>query len=652
MVTTNAMVMTFLMRTHCICVVLALFASVYTAKSIPEVSSTMNVYVHANGHDKHLGHAVSSLTSEVYSLEEARDAVRKWRKSVKNVVIASVKPVITLGRGRHVLTRPLVLDKTDSGVVWKAEEPGLSSISGGRTVEGFAPCKFDAKLMCAPITFTNASLIQPRHLFVSGRRAARSHNVNTAKAFASPISVDAEKYVVDWTTSGAALWDSASIGDVEMVYSANGSPWTESRCTVDRVINSTDGHAEVYMKQPCFAAVQSKPCGQSTHAPALIENTGPHDLQPGQWFLKRSLSASSPAIVVYYPLNGENVEKEEVIMPVLERLVHADALQESSFLGLTWEFATWRRPNTGLGYVEQQSGALVNHPGTECVDYEWKPMPSNIVFSNGPRSILMSNNTFQHLGAGAVEFTGGAHDNTVTTSLFRDVSGTSVQLGQYDTFNQTDPDKQEQRNSVTFCVIDNVANEFHGNAGISVGYSRDTVLEHNDIGSLTYSGISIGWGWSREKDTYAQNNSVSFNKIHDFKLQLSYPGASLGDGGGIYALGPQQNSTMQGNWLSNMGAGRGGGAFYPDEGSAYWTISNNVFSNASMCSDDCQWLHIWVPTCHDIETANTYTDTATKDVAGTNTPVVNTTVVPKNTPYSEWPLQAQKIMKNAGVVVV
>lgn len=101
-----------------------------------------------------------------------------------------------------------------------------------------------------------------------------------------------------------------------------------------------------------------------------------------------------------------------------------------------------------------------------------------------------------------------------------------------------------------------------------------------------------------------------------------------------------------------MGAGRGGGAFYPDEGSAYWTISNNVFSNASMCSDDCQWLHIWVPTCHDIETANTYTDTATKDVAGTNTPVVNTTVVPKNTPYSEWPLQAQKIMKNAGVVVV
>ena len=32
--------------------------------------------------------------------------------------------------------------------------------------------------------------------------------------------------------------------------------------------------------------------------------------------------------------------------------------------------------------------------------------------------------------------------------------------------------------------------------------------------------------------------------------------ASLGDGGGIYALGPQQDSVMEGNWLNNMGSHR------------------------------------------------------------------------------------------------
>ena len=68
------------------------------------------------------------------------------------------------------------------------------------------------------------------------------------------------------------------------------------------------------------------------------------------------------------------------------------------------------------------------------------------------------------------------------------------------------------------------------------------------------------------QDTYAQNNSVLNNLIDGFKLQTAV--ASLGDGGGIYALGPQQGSSMRGNWVSRMGSGRGGGAFYPDEGSA------------------------------------------------------------------------------------
>ena len=36
---------------------------------------------------------------------------------------------------------------------------------------------------------------------------------------------------------------------------------------------------------------------------------------------------------------------------------------------------------SGNGICEQQSGALVSHPGTECVDYEWSPMPSVIVFN-------------------------------------------------------------------------------------------------------------------------------------------------------------------------------------------------------------------------------------------------------------------------------
>lgn len=77
---------------------------------------------------------------------------------------------------------------------------------------------------------------------------------------------------------------------------------------------------------------------------------------------------------------------------------------------------------------------------------------------------------------------------------------------------------------------------------------------------------------SREINTYyaANNTAVAYNIIRNYKLQL--PVCALGDGGGIYALGPQPNSFMTGNWISNMGSGRGGGALYPDEGSAFWDI--------------------------------------------------------------------------------
>lgn len=105
---------------------------------------------------------------------------------------------------------------------------------------------------------------------------------------------------------------------------------------------------------------------------------------------------------------------------------------------------------------------------------------------------------------------------------------------------------------------------------------------------------------------------------------------------------------MHGNWVTNMGAGRGGGGLYPDEGSAYWDIAFNVFSNASFCADDCEWLHIWTSSIHDITTHDCFTDTATQEDHGTNTPATNITLVK---PGDAWPQAAQDIMHNAGLVL-
>eukprot|EP00930_Biecheleria_cincta_P031427 TRINITY_DN21813_c0_g1_i1.p1 TRINITY_DN21813_c0_g1~~TRINITY_DN21813_c0_g1_i1.p1 ORF type:complete len:645 (-),score=70.77 TRINITY_DN21813_c0_g1_i1:55-1989(-) len=585
---------------------------------------------------QHLGDRLGAVSS----LEEAQAAARR-------LVLQSGSARVNLFPGVHELQAPVHFSAADSNVEWRAHMQDTPTvISGGQRVAGWKRCTKHPHLQCADVSSIAAQLLQPRHLYVNGRRATRCRaSATVVGAFAKPISVDTHKYVVSGT-SGASEWGGGSVANiaaVEFVYTAQGSPWTESRCTAEN-ISAVDGLLHVYMKQPCFAIVQQKACGQSTHVPAHIESTELSDLQPGQWYLDRS--AGTSPIVFYWPLPGEDLNQSDVVMPVLEQLLAApnasSAVRQLSFHGITFEHATWSRPSTGLGYVEQQSGALVSHPGTECNDYEWKPTPGNLAF-NGSRGVSFTNCTFQRLGAVALQFSGGAHDSLVSRCSFRDISGAALQLGSYDTYKEKDPERQERNNTIVNNEVAFVAVEFHGNAGISVGYSYGTIIANNDVGNLTYSGISIGWGWARELDTYAGNNVIRQNYIHDFKLQLSE--AALGDGGGIYALGPQPGSVMEGNWLTRMGSGRGGGAFYPDEGSAYWVIRNNVFSEASFCADDCQWLHVLTQSIHDIQTHDCFTDTATQDVHGTNTPVVNITVVKDG----KWPEKALQIMGEAGV---
>ena len=160
---------------------------------------------------------------------------------------------------------------------------------------------------------------------------------------------------------------------------------------------------------------------------------------------------------------------------------------------------------------------------------------------------------------------------------------------------------------------------------------------------MTYGGVSVGWGWARhaQNGTYSSDNIVSRLHIHDFKTLL-------GDGGGIYALGPQPRSRMHSNWVHSMAAGRGGGGYYPDEGSTEWRIVDSVFSDARHCSDDCEWLHIWTSSIQDISVERAWTDTATVRNDGTNCTLDGVSVV---TPHA-FPARALAVMAGAGPTTV
>ena len=71
--------------------------------------------------------------------------------------------------------------------------------------------------------------------------------------------------------------------------------------------------------------------------------------------------------------------------------------------------------------------------------------------------------------------------------------------------------------------------------------------------------------------------------------------------------------------------------------------------NASFCRDDCQWLHIWIETIHNVSVSNCFTDTHTEDNKGTDCPESQITYVAPGTPSANWPAPAREVMSKAGV---
>ncbi len=59
----------------------------------------------------------------------------------------------------------------------------------------------------------------------------------------------------------------------------------------------------------------------------------------------------------------------------------------------------------------------------------------------------------------------------------------------------------------------------------------------------------------------------------------------LEDGGSLYVLGPQPQSVMSFNYVSEQQ--KLFGSLYTDEGSAYWHITHNVINGGP------EWLHVW-----------------------------------------------------------
>ena len=221
------------------------------------------------------------------------------------------------------------------------------------------------------------------------------------------------------------------------------------------------------------------------------------------------------------------------------------------------------------------------------------------------------------MGSGALDIQNGSSEIVIQGNRIHDISGSGIQVGD---FNHTDAHPEDERVIVRKIRILNnhiydIGMEFKGSIGVTAGFVQDTCILHNEIHDVAYSGISLGWGWGfwdpdgekRTKyafpahypkygnETVSRRNRIECNHVYHAMMRLH-------DGGGIYTLSLQPESTILGNCIHDNGGYTGQkcrlkvlnnltqpeglkeirnspgfpGGIYLDEASGGFTLSENI----------------------------------------------------------------------------
>lgn len=533
------------------------------------------------------------------SLITARDQVRLTNEDMAGDIF------VYLRGGTYELSEPFGLTAEDSGtngfdVVYSAYRDETPILSGGRTLTGWTLFDEEKNIYRAEV-----GDLQTRQLYVNGQRAIRTRGDENPPGWRK---TDAGYIAPD---ESMASWRNPS--NIEIVAFWE---WKSFRCGIESIEGRT-----VTMQQPCWANANVHK-EFPINLPMWIENAYELLDSEREWYLD-----ISEGYLYYKPAADENMSDAEVIAPVLETLVTGVDVKNVEFRGLTFTYATWLHPSSDGGYPSLQAAwHFAGVKATSLATGNLQRTPGNVTFTN-PQHIGFYNDIFIHLGGVGLNLDGFAQDNIIERNQFEDISSTGIQLGQIDDAGASIPSVRVLNNVIRNNTITRIGQEYFDGVGIFLGYTDSTLVTHNEIFDVPYSGISVGWGWGQF--SYARRNEISYNRIEKI-MQV------LRDGGGIYTLSPQPESVIEYNYIRDQKNPYGG--LYLDEGSQFFTVQHNVVENAP------RWLHIWTDTIRDNTVRFNCADTCEMLNNG-----LHNTVSDNQVGLTSWPPECQEIIDNAGV---
>lgn len=559
-------------------------------------ANAAEIWVSPAGLDVNPGTPEKPLASVAAALHQMRELRRRGK------IATNETTQIFLRGGVYPLDHPLRLRPGDSGTASSPtiieaaanEIPVLTGgvqISGWRLMHGNAsglPGVAQRKIWVADIPKVGGHSLEFRQLWVNGRKALRVRTPN-GEDLERLVSWDKTNQVA--TIPATALAGITNPRGLEMVID---QVWEIAILRVKSIrIHGTN--ALVTFRQPESKIEFQHPWPPVTvnaryAAPFFLANAIQFLDTPGEWF--EDLRAGK---IYYWPRDDEDMTRAEVVAPALETLVQISGtldrpVSNVRFQGITFANTTWLRPSE-RGHVPLQAGMFMLNarklsprgtryaPKLDNVEWIGRP-PAAVSVANASR-IVFQHCTFEHTASAGLDFNSGAQDDEVEGCIFHDIGGNGIQLGKFsdpkvETHTPYNPKEEREvcsREKISNNVIADCGTEDWGCVGIAAGYVRDVSIKHNEVFNLPYTGISVGWGWTRMTNCM-RDNLIFANHIH-------HVGQRLGDLGGIYTLSAQPGTVIAENSISDMQPSpfvpdpKHWFYLYLDEGSSFITVRDN-----------------------------------------------------------------------------
>lgn len=534
-------------------------------------------------------------------------AAQKAVRAINGTMTGDI--VVYLREGTYSLTNTVNFTEADGGkdghyVRYKAYPGENPLITGGIPVTGWSIHDEKNNIWKAEGVETNF-----RQLYVNGTKASRACFPNMVAAPEKGVGGMDHDFVrltkVDST--GRAFDVSAdyikNIKNIENVEIHVMIAWAESILRLEKA-EVNGGTAKLIPKDPertklfhraypmLGTAFMSNPPKQQVF---YLENS--YDLldAEGEWFLDEK-----EHVLYYKPRKGEDMQSANVVAPRINTLFSVlgkdtkNKVGYMAFEGLTFAHSNYLRPSEE-GFLDLQAANfnidVLPDPGRG----NWEKLNSNKYLLWRPDAgfrvenahhFLVQGCTFTQMAATGLDFVSGTNDDMIQGNTFFEIGAAGIMIGKFapDTlseihegYNPTDKDEISTRDTIMNNLVTNVTNEHQGAVGIGAGYPRDIVIEHNEVSYTYYSGISVGFGWTK-KVTAMTNNHINWNNIHHISRLLC-------DSGPIYTLSNQgTGSEIQHNYMHDYGASKWSDYWvlpiYLDEGSSGFTVKENVYKNS------------------------------------------------------------------------